>query len=175
MERWKRVLGYPSYEVSDLGRVRSIGAQRRKGQPGRVHSGRVLVQTRMTNGYFCVALCHAGKQKTAMVHILVLTAFAGSRPAGAQARHYPDPNKANNRLDNLSWATPQANQHDRLEHGTDSRGLKNPNVKLTLEQIRNIRARKDWPRGTLTRLAREYGVSIGLIWHVKNERAWKYV
>jgi hypothetical protein len=48
-------------------------------------------------------------------------------------------NAADNRLVNLRWDTPRANQHDRIAHGTGNQGFRNPRAFLTVEQIINIR------------------------------------
>jgi len=50
------------------------------------------------------------------VHVLVCEAFHGPRPPGALVRHYPDPDPANNRPDNLAWGTDAENAADRTEH-----------------------------------------------------------
>lgn len=62
----------------------------------------------------------------------------------------------------LHWATPKENQADRLIHGTDMHGEKNPTALLT-----NYEAKVIWFRlqigDTKETLAREYGVAPELI------------
>lgn len=56
----------------------------------------------------------------------------------------------------------------------DKRGPNHPNVKLTVEQVREIRRRlAEGER--LTKLAAEFSVDKGLIWQIKARRAWKKV
>lgn len=69
-----------------------------------------------------IAICHEGKSRMTNVHTLVLESFVGFRPKGMQARHFPDNDTSNNRLSNLSWATPKVNQGDRVIHGTNNQG-----------------------------------------------------
>lgn len=109
VEVWRVVPGYASYEASNLGRVRSW-------RTGRV---RLLTPTLFRNGYWYVSLTADGakRHKCRQVHTVVLESFVGARPAGMQGRHFPDPNTANNRLANLSWATPAANAADKPVHG----------------------------------------------------------
>ncbi|WP_374247753.1 NUMOD4 motif-containing HNH endonuclease [Gordonia sp. ABSL49_1] len=115
MERWKAVPGYEgSYEVSDEGRVRSL--TRRKFH-GHRHKGRMLRQPTMPRGYKVVTLWRDATQKTALVHRLVLLAFVGEAPTGAEALH-ADGDPANNSLENLSWGTHSDNQFDQVAHGT---------------------------------------------------------
>ncbi|KAB2863029.1 MAG: hypothetical protein F9K46_06315 [Anaerolineae bacterium] len=56
----------------------------------------------------------------------------------------------------------------------DRSGVNHPNVKLTVEQVREIR-RQVAEGEKLTRLAGKYGVDISLIWQIKARRAWKDV
>ncbi len=56
----------------------------------------------------------------------------------------------------------------------DKSGVNHPNVKLTVEQVREIRRRL--ANGEkLTKLAAEFSVDKGLIWQIKARRAWKDV
>ncbi len=56
----------------------------------------------------------------------------------------------------------------------DRSGVNHPNVKLTVEQVREIRRRlAEGER--LTKLAAEFSVDKGLIWQIKARRAWKDV
>lgn len=103
-ERWKTIVGWDRFEVSDLGRVR------RKSD----HYPMSLVTTRK-GGYVVVQLSRPTKQRK--VHQLVLEAFVGPRPEGTVACHNNgDP--ADNRLPNLRWGTASANQKDAVAHGT---------------------------------------------------------
>ena len=94
-EIWKPVIGYEGlYEVSDMGRVRSL--------PRFGTKGGILKPAPNGTGYLCVGLCKNGEQETCKVHILVMQAFIGECPDGCEVDHY-DWNPRNNRLDNLSY------------------------------------------------------------------------
>lgn len=110
-EHWARVPGYPSYEVSDLGRVRSWLTHR--GQPG----PRFLSAGADNKGYLTVRLSGEDGMRTHKVHVLVAAAFLGSRPEGAEVRHLDGDNQ-NNRLGNLMYGTPAENMADRVRHKT---------------------------------------------------------
>jgi len=106
-EQWRPVVGYEGdYEVSDLGRVWS---RPRKGTRGGL---RKLV-TAQAGGYLVIALGHEDRR---YVHSLVLEAFVGPRPDGAEIRHL-DGDPANARLDNLIYGTSGENKQDILRHG----------------------------------------------------------
>jgi len=116
-ELWRPVVGYENlYEVSNLGRVRSI---ERLAPLGRWPNSfqRVEAQIRparvQKNGYHFVSLRKpGGHRQHHLIHRLVLTAFEGVSPAGYQANH-KDFDKSNNRLGNLEWVTPSQNQFHR--------------------------------------------------------------
>jgi hypothetical protein len=114
VEQWRAIPGFEGfYEVSDLGRVRSLERdepyRRRPGSFLRRRPARLLALSRGSNGYLTVLL----RGKTHTVHTLVLKAFVGPRPAGLCCCHFPDPSPANNQLSNLRWDTYAANNAER--------------------------------------------------------------
>lgn len=115
-EVWKPVVGYEDkYEVSNLGRVRSldrlVGG---KSRGRRLMRGRVIKQQRGKNGYMYCAL---GATKKALVHRLVLEAFIGPSPDGTECCHN-DNDRTNNAVDNLRWDTRYNNCQDTRAAGT---------------------------------------------------------
>lgn len=108
-EEWRLIPGYERYEVSNLGRVRSLyynGGLRRV--------PRVLRQNPNTGGYPCVQL---GQNCTKQVHALVALAFVGPRPPGQECRH-KNGDKTDARLSNLHYGTRSQNIKDAVAHGT---------------------------------------------------------
>lgn len=74
--------------------------------------------------------------------------------------------------EHLETGTYKENQMDRVRDGTDSRGEKHGQSKLTEDQIRAIRARHtENQRG----LAKEYGVSQRAIFDIIHRRTWKHL
>ena len=123
-EEWRPVLGYEGiYDVSSMGRVRSHARwiDNGSGKP-RLQSGRVL-KTTLRGGYPALGLTRDGKTWRVAVHILVLIAFIGPRPAGQYACH-GNGDRTDNRVENLRWDTNSANQLDAVKHGTHSRVLR---------------------------------------------------
>lgn len=111
---YKEIPGYPGYRVGNDG---SLWTCRRKGGSDRganrlTNTWRRLKAT-SNNGYLRVALVQDGKSRSRSVHCLVLEAFVGPCPAGMEACHYPDANRANNQLSNLRWATRSENAKDK--------------------------------------------------------------
>lgn len=105
VERWLPVRGFPGYTVSDMGRVR--GPQKM-----------LSCNPTHADGRLRVVLYRRGKKYTRLVYRLVLEAFVGPCPPGHEARHYPDNDRSNNRLSNLSWSTHLVNANDMVRHGT---------------------------------------------------------
>lgn len=92
-ENWLPAVGYVGrYEVSDLGRVRSVERTVRMGRSHgeRVWVARMLKQRLKRNGYWQVALYQDGKAQHIAVHRLVLEAFVGPCPDGLEACHGPN-------------------------------------------------------------------------------------
>lgn len=119
-ERWLPVIGYEGlYEVSDLGRIRSLPRQTCKG----VRGGRVLRSPPTGHGYMHVGLSHQNQVRYYAVHILVAASFIGPRPAGMEIRHL-DGNKLNNVPANLCYGTHGENETDKVRHGTHRNGNK---------------------------------------------------
>jgi len=116
-ESWRAVVGFESgYEVSDLGRVRSITRTVPCKGGTRTVNGRIRKQAVTSVGYSIITMSVDNKLTTKLVHLLVLEAFVGPRPDGMEACHY-DGNKTNNRLSNLRWDTKAANAEDAVRVG----------------------------------------------------------
>lgn len=163
-EEWRAVDGYSGeYHVSNYGRVMSYKDKRI----------RLLKACIGRSGYPHVILCKDGKTKTIPVHKLVLEAFKGKMPKGCEARHM-DGTKTNNRADNLEWGTRSQNSRDKFRHGTDIRGKRNPNVKLTKKEVVLIKAYLK--RGyTCASIGRMFGVNKSTILDIKNGHSWSWV
>ena len=69
---------------------------------------------------------------------LILITFVGPRPDGMLACHKDD-NCFNDALYNLKWDTPENNVLDRVNRGGYPIGEKHPNVKISDEDIKEIR------------------------------------
>lgn len=120
-ERWLPVVGYEGYyEVSDLGRVRSVerlvirgnAPMRVRERIRRCHTGK--------DGRMDVVLSRGGVNRTLLVHRLVLAAFVGPQPEEQEGCHW-NGDASDNRLENLRWDTRSGNRLDTIRHGRDPR------------------------------------------------------
>lgn len=115
METWKWIPDYEDYyQVSDLGNVRSV--TRRVGR--RLLRGGPLKPGPSGAGYLQISLSREGVVKRFDIHRLVLRTFLGEPAKGQQACH-ENGNQTDNRLSNLRWDTPSANNLDKTRHGTN--------------------------------------------------------
>ena len=107
-EIWKDVVGYEGvYQVSDLGRVRSLD---RVDSAGRSLKGRILKLSTNKKGYLVVRLYLEGKGNTRYVHQLVARAFLNHEPCGNKlVVDHIDNDKSNNSLENLQIITQREN------------------------------------------------------------------
>lgn len=93
-EQWRDVEGYDGmYQVSDLGRVRSL-------KYGKV---RVLRQRKSGGGYLKVCLYKDGKINQIYVHRLVAQAFIENTDSSKTLINHINEKKSDNRVSNLEW------------------------------------------------------------------------
>ncbi|ABD58526.1 hypothetical protein PBI_PIPEFISH_29 [Mycobacterium phage Pipefish] len=117
MERWKPIDGWPGYEISDHGNVRSIDREVSNGRGTHILKGKLLVPFVTKKGYHSVGLRRDGKYTRFLVHRLVYSHFVGDC-TGLQVRHWPDRDPSHNTPDNLTVGTNSDNQRDSVAHGT---------------------------------------------------------
>lgn len=170
-EIWHSVVGYEGlHEVSNMGRVKSMGRTTRTGQ---VFPPRMLVCSidRGGAGYRFTRLSLDGVVKKVNVHVLVLEAFVGARPTPKHQCCHGDGDRGNARLSNLRWDTPKANSADRMLHGTDGRGERAANAVLDSEMVSWIR---DSHQSSL-KLAPILGIASSTIRAVRIGQNWSHL
>jgi hypothetical protein len=169
-ERWLPIPGFPMYEASSLGRVRThrpFG-----GPPGRPRKEPLILRASLDHyGYPRIGLRRDGDavSRTHPVHVVVLMAFVGPRPKGCECRHL-NGNKRDNRVSNLAWGTPAENGRDMVLHGSHA-GERNSNSRLTADDVRQIRASDKSTR----ELSRQYRISEKHVSCIIQRKAWRHV
>jgi hypothetical protein len=175
-EVWKPVPGYEGfYEVSDLGRVKSIGRiiKDRWGKD-RFAPERVLVVSYTLAGYGHVLLYRNGVRITRTVHVLVAATFIGPR-SDASINHI-DGDKRNNRPSNLEYCSVATNNRHALDNRlrVNPRGERHGRSKLSQDQVLEIRSRV--ASGELQfRVAQNFGVTKQTVCKIVNRQKWQHV
>lgn len=157
MERWVGMQGHSEHQVSDHGRIR--------GPKG------LLKLTLTVDGYYQIGIRKSGKTISYRVNRLVALHFCEGYEDGLVAAHN-DGNRANNRWDNLRWATQKSNVADMKLHGTAHRGEAHRNSKVTEAQVREIREKSACGQSALS-LAVYYGLSDTAVRGIVKRESWK--
>jgi hypothetical protein len=127
-----------------------------------------------TNGYPSVLLpVIDGRHRRIATHLLVLEAFCGPRPLGAEGCHN-DGNPMNNALSNLRWDSKRNNEADKKRHGTANVGSRNGRAKLTEPQVHQIKEKLS-EGVSRNQVAREFGVSPRTIYGIRIGRVWSHM
>lgn len=109
-EVWKDVLGYEGYyQVSNLGRYRSLDRHANVGGGGRrLVKGRIMKSVKCQNGYQEATFHVGGKRTARLLHRVVATAFIPN-PENLPEINHKDEDITNNCVDNLEWCTSKYN------------------------------------------------------------------
>ena len=139
-EEWKDIPNYEGYQVSNLGRVKSLKRFRKWKNGSLVPlKERILKPGINKYGYYQVGLCKNSIKKNYYVHRLVYEAFNGPIPEGLQVNHINE-TKTDNRLSNLNLMTCKENLNYGTRNERAGKVLKNgkkskPVLQFTLEDI----------------------------------------
>jgi hypothetical protein len=170
---WRPVPGFSKYECSSEGEIRRKFCRFCGAGPGKL-----LKQVVQKSRYMYVGIPDDdGVPRTVTVHRLICAAFHGPPPTPSHQTAHSDGDRGNNIASNLRWATIRENWVDRVKHGTHRNGAKINTVRLSKEQVIEIRrAYKTAPfkePGKNRRLAEKYGVSLYCIEDIVYERSWR--
>lgn len=174
-EIWKDVVGYEGlYQVSNLGRVKSLERASGKGSGNRYRPERILKQIVDKCGYLEITLCLKGIQKKFRVHRLIASAFIINIKNKSCVNHINGV-KADNRVENLEWCTHSEN----LLHAYDlglitTKGERNSYSKLKESDVLEIRKRISMGEKNID-LANEFRVNPVTISDIKLRKTWSHI
>ncbi len=179
-EVWKPVVGYEGYyEVSNLGRVRSVDRtiktisrsgnnfyKQYKGSMRKPHLNR--------DGYLYVSLCIGDRGKTFKIHRLVADAFHLKSSDKCFVDHI-DGNKTNNRADNLRWCTFKENIQFAWDAGIynnvgESHGMASLKESDVIEIKNRIKSGE-----SCKKISKDFNVKHWTIHDIKQGRTWSHV
>lgn len=152
------------YEVSSLGRVRSLDRiSRTKGDGKLFRPGRILRLQVNTRGYPCAYLRAVPHVRNATVHRLVACAFI-ENPLGLSEVNHIDLNKTNNAVTNLEWTSRLSNYLHAAENGAMKRFIRT----LSDEDVKAIRDMVANSGRTNASIAADFGINpstVSRIWN----------
>lgn len=165
-EKWIKAIGFPEYEVSNLGKVRrlkkSFGTRPLK----------ELKPWDTKTGYKMVVLSTPEKRKYFLVHRLVFQSFNGSCD-GLDVCHNNGV-RADNRLENLRSDTRKGNMSDIYKHDTHIRGERCGTNKYKTEQI--VSFKQDLADGmSVAGASRKNQILTRTGYNIKEKRTWAWL
>lgn len=176
-EIWKDVPGFPGYEVSSLGKIRSY-----HNNYGRIcdRPVRLLRPKAKNKGYLevCLVRIEDGKRTrhSITVHNIVARAFIGPRPSGDFiVICHSDGDKTNNSYENLRYDTHFGNMKDAVMCGQIKRGSENPMSKLTEIDVIEIRRLHESRQLSQTKLAKKFNVCRSNIRNIIERNTWRHI
>lgn len=168
METWRDVPGYPGYQTSDHGRLRS----------NKLGYWRVSKASANDQGYFETRVRVDGKPRLGKIHILVALAWLGPRPPDYVINH-KDGVKTHNSPSNLEYVSHRENDIHAHRLGLTPKppvksGSANNNARFTESEIREIRQR--WADGDKqTEIAKRFNCRQGVIANIVARRTWAHI
>lgn len=135
MENWKDIVGYEGcYQVSDLGRIKSLARSIDHPCGVKNKAERILIPIVNTGGYSCVILSKDAIRAQMRIHRIVAIHFIPN-PDNKPVVNHKDGNKSNNKVENLEWATDSENTIHSYEYGLQQRVF-------TKDEVLLIRSKK---------------------------------
>lgn len=173
-EEWRDIPGFPFYQASDKGRIRSVKRINRGRKFGKVLTPRLLWQNKP---YWGVSIRCNEKNVHIGIHRLVAIAFL-SNPHNLPVVNHKDENPSNNCVENLEWCTQKYN----CNYGTRIDRIKAnmPQNKAVYQTSMDGVIVAEFP--TIQEAARQTGICAGHICDVckgnrefANGYKWRYV
>jgi hypothetical protein len=171
-EKWLPIIGYEGYyEVSDLGRVKSIKRTVPNTRKG-VDYIRERILSQHFRRYSFVVLTKFNKTTNKTVHRLTAVSFIDNPENKAQINH-KDGITYKNSIYNLEWNTSFENMQHSVRTGLKSIGENQSQAKLNNKQVYEIRELNKSMH--IKEIAIVYGVQKPCIWKIVNNKTWKHL
>ena len=141
MEVWKKIDGYYGvYQISSLGRVRSLDHFCKNRNGSGKQTGRYLKSQKCKKGYLRFSLSKNRVRKNLSAHRLVAIAFIPNYENKPQVNHI-NGIKNDNRVENLEWCNNSENQIHAIKKGLvkHNKCEKHHNSKLSNKEVKEVR------------------------------------
>jgi hypothetical protein len=178
IEIWKNIEGYPGYQVSNMGRVKSLVKAYRREEI-------ILKGSPNTTGYILVQLYpEPRKRKSLLVHRLVMLTFQPNPMMDELEVNHKDLDTTNNKMSNLEWVTQKENKEhyvasDKFKTAVRENMPKGEDQhlsKLTNEQVIEIRRLYDNDEhGSRKKLRETFGIAESTLRQILKRKTWKHL
>lgn len=169
-EIWKDINGYRGlYQVSNLGRVRSLPRVIKRPIGTCMTKERILKTFQLKGGYVNVMLRINGRSVNHNVHRLVAETFIPNINPNYDCINHIDGKKINNRVDNLEWCNHSINCLHSYE-----KGMSRKDGKLSSEQVLDVRKRL-LNGERVTDIANSLNVRKNIISDIKCNRTYRRI
>lgn len=177
-EIWKDIEGYSGYQVSNLGRIKSlVKAYRRKEI--------ILKGSPNTIGYIVVQLYPKPRQrKSLLVHRLVMLTFQPNEVMHELDVNHKDMDITNNKMSNLEWVTSKENSEHYWNNPNIGDRLPTPSGEehhlAVMNDDKVLELRRLWEEGKdqygfTTKIARQFNISEGTARLIVSGKTWKHL
>lgn len=166
-EIWIKIPNFENrYEVSNLGKVRSLDGRQK---------GKILKPINKGRGYRQICLYKTNtNRKLHRVHRLVAQAFIPN-PENKPYINHIDNNPSNNCVSNLEWATPLENYNHSKKQNRNAKGETSGTSKLTDKDVLEIREIYKNQKPTYKHLGKMFNVSDTTAFHIVHRFSWKHI
>ena len=179
MEVWKKIVGFENYEVSNLGRIKSLSKKIKCVNGFRISKEKML-KNNTSGSYNRVQMGKDSKHLS--IHRLVALTFI-ENPLNKPCVNHINGIKKDNRVENLEWVTYSENtKHaynilnvpkEKINKINFKRGNEQHLSKLNNKQVKEIRFK--YSKGLGVILGKEYNVSQTTILNIINNKIWIHI
>lgn len=176
-EEWKDVIGFEGiYQVSDLGRVKSLQRMVVRPKGSYIKKEIILKPTLLKIGYLFIKIRDGFKYHPFYIHRLIATHFMDNEDNQRTVNH-KNGIKTDNRIENLEWATHSENIKHAYDTGLKVKigmmGEKNNQSKLKAIEVFKIKyMHKDLNNKEVSKI---YNVTKENISSIRTGKSWKHI
>jgi NUMOD4 motif/HNH endonuclease len=179
LEIWLPVKGFEKYyQISNLGRLRSLEALRHHGgyRPRVMKAKLLSTKLPKTGKYRKIQLYgDIDEFRELRLHVLVAEHFIPN-PLNLKFVCHKDDDKANNKADNLYWGDAKSNMQDKSINGLAGKKLTDKDVRnIKKYLIKNAHKYRRKEGGLYRTLAKKYNVKVSTLYAIRDGRTWRHI